>query len=105
MSDEVVAAEVAAEVKVEPEVVNMEAEVIDEVKQAVVEVKPEAPTRSPIEIHNEKQGKKKTSKKKIASYSKNELLDEIQRLERGGHGHSKYYHHIKNEALSRNKVA
>ena len=53
----------------------------------------------------EKKTKKKTSKKKIASYSKNELLDEIQRLERGGHGHSKYYHHIKNEALSRNKVA
>ena len=74
-----------------------EVKVEEAVEVAEAEVTPTPVTiekRTPQELHQEKQGKKATTKKKVGRYSKAEAQAEIYRLKKGGQEASTYYKHV-----------
>ena len=100
--------------EVKAEVVEEKAGVVEEAKveeQAVaveevvsapeVIVPPAPPKKTPQELNKEMQGERKTTKKKIQRFTREECFEELKRLERKtGHKNSKYYADVKNRALS-----
>ena len=82
----------------------VKAEEVKAEEQAVVAetivLPPSAPKKTPQELNKETQGERKTTKKKINRFTREECIEELKRMERKtGHKNSKYYADVKSRLL------